>query len=120
MTSSFVIGGTTVNFLLVDRDGFDETCGVGIEFRLTALLASVADFNTLLTLRTPAVDVAFPPGAALTTLPVIDVLYGAGSGTLTIDNVTGSPFTALLKELQRPSATPDGKVRASCTFLKTA
>jgi hypothetical protein len=113
--STFVIGGTTATFT-ADQDGFSESVERQTGLRtwtFSAILTLPADYTTLFGLRSWLVTrKAMPGGAAV----FADIAGGAGRGTLTLDNVVGSPFFAALSAITRPSAYPSGARKASVTF----
>lgn len=113
--STFVIGGTTATFT-ADQDGFSEATDRQTGLRtwsFTAVLPASSDFTTLFGLRSWLVSRRPAPGG---TGVFADVGGGAGKGTLTLDNVVGSPFGATLSAINRPSAYPGGARKASVTF----
>ncbi|GAC1397733.1 MAG: hypothetical protein NVSMB60_08090 [Mycobacterium sp.] len=113
--STFAIGLSTVTFV-ADQPSFNERNDGGLRvWEFNAYLSLPADYTTLFSLRSWLVSKrAIPGGSALAT--VIDVGGGAGKGTLTLDFVLGSPFTAILTRITRPSSYPGGGRRAIVTF----
>lgn len=113
--STFVIGVTTGTFT-ADQEGFVERTDGGLRvWEFTALLTLAADYATLFSLRSWLVSKRpIPGGTAAAT--VVDVGGGAGKGTLTLDNVVGSPFTAVLSRIERPSAYPGGGRKTHVSF----
>lgn len=113
--SSFAVGGTSVSFLAPDQ-GFNERKDSLLRtWDLALYLNSASDFTTLLSLWSGPVTVRVCPGSAGATA-YVDIAGGAGKGTLTIDNATGSPFSAALTRLDRPSAYPGGSRHCTATF----
>jgi hypothetical protein len=115
--SSFVVGITTATFT-ADQDGFNERTEPQSGLRVwtfKALLALTTDYTTLFSLQSWLVTKRAMPGGASTTR-YADVGGGAGRGTLTLDNVVGSPFFAVLTQINRPSAYPSGARYAQVTF----
>jgi hypothetical protein len=81
----------------------------------SALLPTSTDYTTLFGLRSWLVSrYAAPGGSGI----FADVGGGSGKGTLSLDNVIGSPFNAVLTAITRPSAYPGGQRKASVTFLE--
>lgn len=113
--STFVISATTSTFT-ADSEGFSEATDPQTGLRtwsFTALLAAASDFTTLFGLRSWLVSrYAMPGGSGR----FADVGGGAGSGAFTLDNAVGSPFTAVLVGINRPSAYPGGARKAQVTF----
>lgn len=115
--SSFQIGGTTVTFI-VDMDQFAERVDGPLRtWDLRLFLSAAADYASLLSLRSWQVSVRPIPGASVA---YVDIGGGAGAGTLTIDNVADSPFTAALTKMDRQSAFPGGGRICRATFQQTA
>lgn len=111
--SRFTIAASFVNFT-VDQEGFVERWDGPLRvWEFTGLLALSTDYTTLITLRSWLVTKR-PIPAGVTTY--IDVGGGPGRGILALDNVLGSPFTAILTRLQRPSAYPGGSRKVQMTF----
>jgi hypothetical protein len=111
--STFVIGATTATFT-ADQDGFSERMdGPMRVWEFGAVLALATDYTTLFGLRSWMVSKRQIPASATI---YADIGGGAGAGTLTLDNVVGSPFTAVLTRIQRPSAYPGGSRRVQVTF----
>lgn len=107
--SSFAVGLSSVSFDAVyeqPNDGRVTFDGPVREFDLLLSIASAADETTLIGLRSWSVNVRPIPGGSNA---FVDIAGGAGSGTLTLDNVTGSPFTGVLYHLDRGTAFPDGR-----------
>jgi hypothetical protein len=77
----------------------------------------VTDYTTLSTLYSYPVSIRTCPGSAGATT-YADIGGGAGRGTLTLDNVVGSPFNAALTQISRPSAYPGGGRRCRVVFLE--
>jgi hypothetical protein len=113
--SSFQVATTTVLFT-VNQDNFSERHDTLLRtWELELYLALAADYATLRGLLSYPVHVGVAPGTAGATM-YVDIGGGAGQGTLTIDNVVDSPFTAALTRLDRPSAFPGGGRRCRATF----
>lgn len=113
--SSFSVGATSVSFT-ANQDGFNERRDSLLRvWEFEALLASATDFSTLDSLFSSPVSVRICPGSAGAT-SFADIGGGAGAGTLTLDNVVGSPFTAALTSIGRASAYPGGGRRCRLTF----
>lgn len=109
------MGGTSVTFTAQDQ-GFVEHKNAQLRtWDMELYLASASDFTTLLNLWSGPVSIRICPGSAGAT-PFADIAGGAGSGALTIDNAVGSPFTAALVRIDRPSAYPGGGRRCTVTF----
>lgn len=116
--SSFAIGGTSVTFLARD-DQFNEQWPTLLRtWDFEAYLNSSSDYATLASLLSYPVVVRVAPGSAGATMDV-DIGGGGGSGTLTLDNVTDSPFTAALVRLIRPSGYPGGGRTVRLSFQET-
>lgn len=113
--STFQVGVGLVTFT-ADQEGFSERTDGGLRvWDFTTLLVLSTDYTAMYALRSWLVSKRpIPAGTALAT--VVDVGGGAGKGTLTLDNVLGSPFTAVLTRIQRPSAYPGGSRRVQVTF----
>lgn len=112
--SSFQVAATSVTFV-VNQDNFTERRDSLLRvWDVELFLTLAADYTTLNGLFSAPVSTRICPGSAGATA-YVDIGGGAGKGTLTLDNVAGSPFTAALTRLDRPSAYPGGgrKVRAS-------
>lgn len=113
--SSFAVGATSVSFL-VNQDNFVERRNTLLRtWELDLYLSVAADFTTLNSLFSYPVSVRTCPGSAGAT-SYADIGGGAGAGTLTLDNVVGSPFTAALTDIGRPSGYPGGGRRCRATF----
>lgn len=113
--SSFQVGITSVSFT-VDWDNFTEQYqSVLRTWDCEIYLALATDYTTLISLLSYPVTIRACPGSAGVTM-VADIAGGAGQGTLTLDNVLGSPFNAALTRIERPSAYPGGGRRARVTF----
>lgn len=113
--SSFAVGATSVSFT-ANQDNFSEQKDALLRvWNLELYLASATDFTTLASLWSGPVTKRYCPGTAGATA-YADIGGGAGSGTLTLDNVVGSPFTAALTRIERPSAYPGGGRRARVIF----
>lgn len=113
--SSFAVGATSVSFL-DNQDNFIERRNSLLRtWQFEAYLAMAADFTTLSSLLSYPVSIRTCPGSAGAT-PYVDIGGGAGAGTLTLDNVVGSPFDAALVDIERPSAYPGGGRRCRVTF----
>jgi hypothetical protein len=113
--STFVISASTSTFT-ADQDGFSESYDQQTGLRnwsFTALLPTSTDYTTLFGLRSWQVSRYAAPGGSGV---FADVGGGSGKGTLTLDNVVGSPFGAVLYSISRPSAYPGGQRKATCTF----
>lgn len=113
--SSFQVGATIVNFS-ANQDGFQEQYLTLLRtWSFEAILTVTTDYTTLISLLSYPITVRACPGSAGATMDV-DIGGGVGKGTLTLDNVVGSPFTAALESIQRPSAYPGGGLRARVSF----
>lgn len=113
--SSFQVGATSVSFLVVP-EAFSERRGDVLRTWDGELyVTTAADYTTLNSLFSGPVSVRTCPGSAGATA-YVDIGGGAGKGTLTLDNVAGSPFTAALVRLERGSAYPGGGRRCRATF----
>lgn len=113
--SSFAVGITSVSFV-VNQDSFNERRDSLLRtWDLELYLILATDFTTFNGLLSAPVSVRLCPGSAGAT-SYVDIGGGAGKGTLTLDNVVGSPFTAALTRIERPSAYPGGGRRVRCTF----
>lgn len=111
--STFVISATTATFI-ADEDGFAERMDGGLRvWQFTAVLPTATDYTALFGLRSWLVSKRPIPGGSAT---FADVGGGAGKGALTLDNVVGSPFTAALTRVDRPSAYPGGARKCQVTF----
>jgi hypothetical protein len=117
--SSFAIAPTTVTFI-ADLDTFNERTDGGLRvWEFKAYLTLPTDYTSLFSLRSWLVSKKPMPGGTTSAATFVDIAGGAGKGTLTLDNVVGSPFTAALTRIQRPSAYPGGSRYANCTFEET-
>lgn len=113
--SSFQVSATTATFT-VNQDAFSERHDTLLRtWDLDLYLPAASDYTTLASLLSYPVRVGTCPGTAGATM-YVDVGGGAGAGTLTLDNVVGSPFTAVLTRMERPSAYPGGGRRCRVTF----
>lgn len=113
--TSFVIGATTATFV-ADQNGFNEKTDPATGLRIwtfAALFTLTTDYTTLFGLLSWLVSKKAMPGG---TGVFADIAGGAGKGTLTLDNVVGSPFGAALTSITRPSAYPSGGRRAQVQF----
>jgi hypothetical protein len=113
--SSFVVGGTTVNFTIDYQGFFEHKANLLRTWDFTVLLANATDYASLAGLWSGPVNVRACPGSAGAT-PYVDIAGGAGKGTLTIDNASDSPYTAALVRMDRPSAYPSGGRRCTVSF----
>lgn len=109
------IGGTSVTFTVADQGYAEHQDGLLRTWDLLLYLANATDYATLVSLWSGPVSVRVCPGSAGATA-YVDIAGGAGRGTLTVDNVAGSPFTAALVRITRPSAYPGGSRRCSASF----
>lgn len=113
--STFVIGGTTATFT-ADQEGFNERSEPQTGLRVwafNAVLPLLTDYTTLFGLLSWLVTIRAMPGG---NSRFADIGGGAGRGALTLDNVVGSPFNAVLTSISRPSAYPGGGRKAQVTF----
>jgi hypothetical protein len=113
--STFVIGATTSTFT-AESEGYSERTEPQTGLRVwsfTGLFSAATDYTTLFGLLSWLVTKKAMPGG---TGRFADIGGGAGKGTLTLDNVVGSPFTAALTSLNRPSAYPSGQRKAQVVF----
>lgn len=111
--STFVIGVNTATFT-ANQDGFMERMdGPMRVWDFEAILALTADYTMLYSLRSWLLSKRVIPSG---TTIYADIGGGAGRGQLTLDNVLGSPFNAVLTRIQRPSAYPSGARRVQVTF----
>lgn len=117
--SSFQIGSTTVNFT-VNQESFSERKENPVlrTWDLELYLVLVADYTALIGLVSGPITVRLCRGTAGITADIA-MGGGPGPGTLTLDNVVGSPFNAALVRLERPSAYPSGSRRCRVTFQET-
>lgn len=113
--SSFTVGATSVTFTAQDQGFVEHKAGLLRTWDMELYLANATDFSTFLSLWSGPVSIRTCPGSAGATA-FADIAGGAGSGALVIDNATGSPFTAALVRIDRPSAYPGGGRRCSATF----
>ena len=116
MSSTFVVGATTVTFT-AQQDGFSETFDGTLALRqlqVPILLGATGDWATLLGLISWQVTPRVVPGASS---PSVDIAGGAGLGILTIDHNADSPFIAVLTGLERGSTYPGGGKLCTGTFL---
>jgi hypothetical protein len=113
--SSFQVAATSVSFIVSDQGFTERKDDVLRVWDLSLYLDSPTDYATLLSLWSGPVSVRTCPGTAGAT-PYVDIAGGAGAGTLTVDNVADSPFTAALVRLERPSAYPGGSRVCRATF----
>jgi hypothetical protein len=117
--SSFAVGATTVT-IQEQSDGFQEQYPTLLRtWEFDALLTLTTDYTTLVTLVTYPITVRACPGPAGVTM-ITDYGGGAGPGTLTLDNVVGSPFSAMLIRISRPSAYPGGARKVHLSFQEAA
>lgn len=117
--STFQIAASIVTFT-ADQEGFVERMdGPMRVWEFTTFLALVADYTLLYSLRSWLVSKRPIPGGTSSLADYVDVGGGAGKGTLTLTNVLGSPFTAVLTRIQRPSAYPGGGRKVLVTFEET-
>lgn len=113
--SAFQVGTTIVNFT-ANMDGFDEQRPTLLRtWDFEAYLALSTDYTLLYSLFSYPVSLRICPGSAGATM-FADIGGGAGRGTLTLDNVVGSPFNAALVRISRPSAYPGGGRRCRVSF----
>jgi hypothetical protein len=113
--SSFTVGITAASFTL-NQDNFSERRDTLLRtWNFEAFLALATDYTTLASLMSAPVHLGVCPGTAGVTY-YLDIGGGAGQGTLVLDNVVGSPFTAVLVGMDRPSAYPGGGRRCRVTF----
>lgn len=114
--SSFQIGATLVNFT-VNQDSFSERKDNPVlrTWDLELYLVLVTDYTLLIGLVSGPVTVRLCRGSAGITADIA-MGGGPGPGTLTLDNVVGSPFLAAMTRLERPSAYPSGSRRCRVTF----
>jgi hypothetical protein len=113
--STFQVAATIASFT-VNQDGFTERRDTLLRvWELELFLALSTDYTTLAALMSAPYHVGVCPGSAGVTY-YVDIGGGAGQGTLTLDNVVGSPFTAALVRMERPSAYPSGARKVRATF----
>lgn len=113
--SSFQVGATSVSFVDSENNFVERRDSLLRSWDIELFLASASDFTTLDGLWSGPVSLRICPGSAGATA-YADIGGGAGAGTLTLDNVVGSPFTAALTRIERPSAYPGGGRRCRATF----
>lgn len=114
--SSFTVSGHTACTFTASQDGFTERWQNHLRtWNFELFLASASDYTTLIALYSEPVVIRLCPGTAGAT-PYADIGGGVGSGALVLDNVVGSPFTAALTGMDRPSAYPGGGCRVRATF----
>jgi hypothetical protein len=119
MAASFTIGVTSVP--MKERIvGFRRIAGELEEIHLSFRLAGDTDWNSLVSLRTAIFNIetmygGSPPGSTT----YVDVLAGAGQGTLVIDNLGSGSFTAILdgKSLQVDQVLSGGRRLCSARFI---
>lgn len=115
--SSFQVSATIATFT-VNQDSFSERRDTLLRtWDLDLFLPLVTDYTTLASLFSAPYHIGVCPGTVGATY-YVDIGGGAGAGTLTLDNVVGSPFTAALVRMERPSAYPSGARRCRVTFLE--
>lgn len=113
--SSFQVGATTVTFS-AESVGFTERKTTILRtWDMTVLLANATDYTNFVGLWSLVAPPRICPGSAGATA-YVQIAGGAGKGTLTLDNVVGSPFTAALTRIERPTAYPGGQRRCSVSF----
>lgn len=113
--SSFQVASTPVSFI-DNADVFTETYqSILRTWDIEIYLTASTDYSTLVSLLSYPVTIRPCPGSAGLTMTA-DVGGGAGAGTLTLDNVVGSPFNAVLTRIERPSAYPGGGRKCRVTF----
>src|SRR5262245_42946323 len=110
--SSFQVSTTTATFRSTIR-GSRQSIGDLQEFTLGVLMNAQSDWLTFASLATTRLHVHVPLGGSV----VVDVVRGAGAGTLTIDGL--GTTTAILTRLERPTYLPNVKSMGSATFLIT-
>lgn len=117
--SSFQVSSTTVNFT-VNQDSFSERKDNPVvrTWDLELYLALSTDYTALVTMVCGPVTVRLCRGTNGVTADIA-IGGGPGPGILTMDNVVGSPFQAVLTSLTRPSAYPSGAKRCHATFQET-
>src|SRR5258708_1221909 len=116
--SSFQVASTICTFGLAEQASFSERRDTLLRvWEFDVYLPLVHDYTTLASLFSAAVHVGTCPGlAGAGGTMYVDIGGGAGSGTLTLDNVVGSPFTAALVRMERPSAYPGGGRKCRVVF----
>lgn len=114
--STFQIGATTVTFT-VNQDSFSERKDNPVlrAWDVELYLTLAADYTSLIGLVSGPITVRLCRGSAGITADIA-MGGGPGPGTLTLDNVVGSPFLAALTRLERPSAYPSGGRRCRASF----
>lgn len=113
--SSFQVSATVVSFTAMP-DGFSERRDTLLRtWDFDAYLVLATDYTTLASLMSAPYHVGVCPGSAGVTY-YVHIGGGAGQGTLSLDNVVGSPFTAALVKMDRPSAYPGGGRKCRVTF----
>lgn len=116
--SSFQVGATSVSFTAQDQGFIERKSNLLRTWDMEIYLANASDFTTFEGLWSGPISVRSCPGSAGATA-YVDIAGGAGSGTLVLDNAVGSPFTAALVRVDRPSAYPGGGRRCTVTFQET-
>jgi hypothetical protein len=116
--SGFQVSVTNVTFTVADQGFAERRENLLRTWDLVLYLVNPTDYTTLVGLWSGPISVRICPGSAGATA-YVDIAGGAGKGTLTLDNVAGSPFTAALVRLDRPSAYPGGGRRVQATFQET-
>jgi hypothetical protein len=113
--SSFTVGVTVASFT-ANMDNFNERRDTLLRtWDLELFLPLATDYTTLASLFSAPYHIATCPGVVGVTY-YVDIGGGAGAGTLVLDNVVGSPFSAALVRMERPSAYPGGGRRVKATF----
>lgn len=111
--SSFQVGATVASF--IDTTMSERRDTLLRVWELELYLALATDYTTLASLMSAPYHIGVCPGGAGVTY-YVDIGGGAGPGTLTLDNVVGSPFNAALVRMDRPSAYPGGARKVNVTF----
>jgi hypothetical protein len=112
--ATFTVDPTTATFVATINGARQSTEGDLPQLTVGIYCRTAAEWDTLYSLLTTTYAVHSPIGGSIV---VLDVLRGAGQGTLVVDNL-GSWF-AVLTDCQRSQYLPNGKSVGSATFLLT-
>jgi len=110
--ASFQIGATTAIFG-ARIDGSRQTTGDLQQFTCAVTLWDVSEWMTLQSLATTTYHVHAPLGGN----PIVDIVGGAGEGSLVIGGLGST--TAILTGLERSSYLPYNRTQGTATFLIT-
>ena len=113
--TSFAVGATTATFAATINGASQSSQDDLPQLTVGAWFRSAAEWDALSSLLTTTYAIHSPIGGSTV---ILDILRGAGQGTLTVDNL-GTWF-AVMTACERSQYLPNDQSIGSATFLLTA